>query len=225
MEPLDVGARVDHRDLVRGHAGRDEVALDRLTHGDDRVHAPTRIPEAARPGHPEADATVQDEARARPQEPGQQCQGARPPLVRVRHLDVAGADQPRDTKRRADVPGAPHGDRDVGHAGRAEPLGPERIRRRRHGDGVAARGEAGRQVAQLDRRAGEVIRFRVQLEDPERYHAPKNARTAVTTRSISPSAWSAEIGSERISSTSRSVRGSGGGAKRSTAAWRWVGTG
>src|SRR5262249_61997869 len=53
----------------------------------------------------------------------------------------------------------------------------------------------------------------------------KNALTAAATVSISASVWPAEIGSVRISSTSRSVTGSTGGAKRSTAGWRWLATG
>ncbi len=53
----------------------------------------------------------------------------------------------------------------------------------------------------------------------------KNALTAAAIVSISASVWPAEIGSVRISSTSRSVTGSTGGAKRSTAGWRWLATG
>src|SRR5207244_8281790 len=90
-----------------------------------------------------------------------------------------------------------------------------------------ARLEAEDQLAESDRRPGEVVFLRVELQDPKRlrHQAPKNFRTAATTVSISPSVWFADIGSVRISWTSRSVRGKTGGLKRATAGCRWVGAG
>src|SRR5205807_8219992 len=84
------------------------------------------------------------------------------------------------------------------------------------------------QLGQLNRGTGVVVRLRTELEDAEglgQRQAPKNARTAATTRSISSSVWSADIGRLRISSTSRSVRGTASDAKHPTAGWRWVGIG
>ena len=170
MEPLDVGAGIDHHDLVRRDAGGDQVALDRLADRDDRVHTPARVAEAVRPAQAEADAAVQHEQRARAHEASQQGQGAGAALVGVDHLDIPGADQPRDPPRRPHVPGAPHGNLHVADAGGAQSPRPVRVRRRRDRDGVATAGQADREVAQLDRRAGEVIRLRVQLEDPKRRH-------------------------------------------------------
>src|SRR4029453_19330378 len=89
-------------------------------------------------------------------------------------------------------------------------LGPDRARPRRHGDPMPARVQPPGQLAQLDRRAGEVIRLRVQLEDPQgggAAHHPttqtKNARTAETTSSTSASVWPADSGRVRISRTMR----------------------
>src|SRR5439155_1486074 len=81
---------------------------------------------------------------------------------------------------------------------------------RRDGHVGTTRREAQDQLAELDRRAREIVLLRVELQDPKRlrHQAPKNFRTAATTVSISASAWLADIGSVRISWTSRSVRGS-----------------
>src|SRR5439155_487365 len=92
---------------------------------------------------------------------------------------------------------------------------------------VTARLEAEDQLSELDRRAREVVFFRIELQDSERlrHQAPKNSRTAAATVSTSASVWFADIGRVRISWTSRSVRGSVGGLKRATAGCRWLGTG
>ena len=168
MEAQDVGARVDDLDLLGRHPGRDQIALDRLADRDDRVNAPARVADPPHPGHVEADAAIQDELRPRAHEPGEQRERARPSLVRVSHLDLAGADHLRQTPRRAHVPGALHRDRDVADAGRGHPLGPELARRCRDRHGVAAGGQADREIPQLDRCAGEVVRLGVELQDPER---------------------------------------------------------
>src|SRR4030095_7401514 len=75
MEALDVGAGVDHLDLPCRRACRHEITLDRRADRDDRVHAPARVSEAARAGHVEADAAIEDQPRARPPEPGAATQG------------------------------------------------------------------------------------------------------------------------------------------------------
>jgi hypothetical protein len=140
VKALDVGARVDHFDLLARYARRDQIALDRLAHRDDCVHAPARVKDPPRARHAEAHAAVEDQAGPRAHEPGEQGQGAGAPLVRVRHLDVAGAHHLRDAPRRAHVPGALHRDRRVADAGRAHALRPGLARRRRNGDRVAAPG-------------------------------------------------------------------------------------
>src|SRR2546422_2124172 len=88
-------------------------------------------------------------------------------------------------------------------------------RPRRDGDVVAVRLETQDQLAELDRRAREVVFLRVDFQDTERlrHQAPKNSRTAAPTASISASLWFADIGRVRISWTSRSVRGSVGGVR------------
>ena len=57
------------------------------------------------------------------------------------------------------------------------------------------------------------------IEEKHFYPATKNARTEAITRSICSSVWSADIGRLRISSTSRSVRGSGGDRGRNCCPW------
>ena len=46
MEATEVGPRVDHLDLLRGHAGADEPPLDGLAHRDDRGHPLRGVAEA-----------------------------------------------------------------------------------------------------------------------------------------------------------------------------------
>jgi hypothetical protein len=159
VKALQVGAGIDHLDLLGRHARRHEIALDRFADRDDRVHAPAGVPDPPRPRHAKADAAVQDQPRPGAHEPGEQGQGAGASLVGVGHLDVTGADHLRDPPCGAHVPGALHGDGRVADARRAHPLGPYLARRRRDRDRVAARGQADREVAQLDRGTGEVIRF------------------------------------------------------------------
>ena len=92
-------------------------------------------------------------------------------------------------------------------------------------DVVAAAGQPQRELAELDGRAGEEVRLRIELENvharltrsrsaPAAHRAPKNSLTAAMTASISASVWPAEIGSVRISFTIRSVLGQGGRLKR-----------
>ncbi len=107
---------------------------------------------------------------------------------------------------------------------------------RRHHHVMAAPGQPQGEVAELDGRAGEVVRLRIELEDvharltrarsaPAAQRARKNSRTAATTSSTSASVWPAEIGSVRISFTIRSVRGRAGGLNCSTAGCWWLATG
>jgi len=202
-------------------AGGDEPALDRLAHGDDRVHPPARVAQAPDAGDGERHAAVQDEARAPAQHAGQDGERARAALVGVRHLDVVAPDHARQLPGRAQVERAMHRDRHVLDAGGPAAIRPVGARRRGDDDVMPAPGEPGREVAQLDRGAGEEVGLRIELQDPQR----KNDLTASTTASISASVWPAEIGSVRISSTSRSVAGSAGGMNASTAGWRCAGTG
>ena len=228
MKAIEVGAGVNDLDLLWRDAAGDEAALDRVTHGHDRLDAAGRIADAPQTRHRKADTAVEHEPRAATHQSRQQRQRARAPLVGVRDLDAAARDHARQTPRRAGVPRASHRHRHVLDAERAAALGPHVARRRGKGHVMAARRQAGREVTQLDRGAGEEVSLGVELQDAQGapgHQAPKNALTAIATVSISASVWPAEIGSVRISSTSRSVWGSGAGAKCSTAGWRCPGTG
>src|SRR2546427_218497 len=151
----------------------------------------------------------------------------RPALLGVDDLDPARPEDPHERLDRAHVHLGGHRQRDVGDRGRAHLLDPDLARPRRDGDVVAVRLETQDQLAELDRRAREVVFLRVDFQDTERlrHQAPKNSRTAAPTASISASLWFADIGSVRISWTSRSVRGSVGGLRCATAGCRWAGTG
>ena len=88
MEALEIGARVDHLDLVGGHAGGDQPALDGLADGHDGGDAPVRVAEAVPAVEREADPAVEDEHGRAHEEPGEQGERARPALVAVDDLDA-----------------------------------------------------------------------------------------------------------------------------------------
>ena len=86
---VEVGAGVDDLDLVGGHAGGDEPALDRLAHGDDRVHAAARVAERGCSGRAGSCTPRLRTSSARaPDEAGEQRERAGAALVRVRDLDA-----------------------------------------------------------------------------------------------------------------------------------------
>ena len=227
MELRGVRPRIDDLDLVGVDALLHEALLDRFADRDDGRDASGRVAETVERIEPEADAAVQDQDR----EPHEQARNHREraglALLRVHDLDAVTPDQARQARRGPEIDLRSHRNRVVPHAGGAHLGRPDLARARRDGDVVAVRRESGHQVTELDRGPGEVILLGVELEDPERVVAQpaKNSRTRRATSSISASVWPADIGSVRISSTTRSVTGSGGGARCSIAGCRCPGTG
>ncbi len=236
MEAAEVRPRVDDVDLRGGHSRRDEPALDGLADRDDRGHPRRGVAEAVPAVERKAHAAIEDEDRDPDREAGQEGQRPRAPLLAVHDLDLVLADEPGQRPRGAEVDAVPHRHRRVLDVGGGARPAPVLVRARRHHHVVAAPGEPQREIAELDGRAGEVVRLRIELEDvhtrltrlrsaPAAHRARKNSVTAATTWSTSASVWPAEIGSVKISVTMRSVRGSGGGLNGSTAGCWWLGTG
>ena len=219
VESLRVRSGVDDVNLVRPDAGRDETPLDRFAYRDNRGDSTSGVTEAIEPGERKAHAAVQDQDRDLHEQAGQQRERS--------GLSLLGVDEnERSDRAKVDLRRHRHGV--VRDPGLPQPRRPRLARPRRDDDLVAPPVESLGQLGQLNRGTGVVVRLRIELEDAEglgQRQAPKNARTAATTRSISSSVWSADIGRLRISSTSRSVRGTASDAKHPTADWRWVGIG
>ena len=125
MKAREVGAGVDHLDLVAGHAGGDEAPLDRLADGDDGGDAPVRVAEAVPAVEREADAAVQDEHGDLDEEAGDQRERPRPALLAVDDVDaLARGSAARASRRDGEIDLAAHRERRVGDARRARTARP-----------------------------------------------------------------------------------------------------
>src|SRR6266850_1206368 len=236
VEAPEVRPRVDDLDLLGGDAGPDEPALDGLADRHHRGHLLRGVAEAVPAVEREAHPAIEDEDRDPHRESGEHGQGPGASLLAVYDLDLVLADEPGERPRGGKIDAAPHRDRrvlDVGGGARAAPV---LVRARRHYHVVAAPGQPQREIAELDGRAGEEVRLRIELENvharltrsrsaPAAHRTRKNSLTAAMTSSTSASVWPAEIGSVRISFTMRSVRGRAGGSNDSTAGCWWLATG
>ena len=96
MKAGEIGAGVDHLDLVGGDAGGHESPLDRLADGDHGGDARGGVAEAVPAAQREAHAAAQDEHGDPDEEPGDERERARPALVAVDDGDALAPDQPRE---------------------------------------------------------------------------------------------------------------------------------
>src|SRR4029450_6396274 len=111
---------------------------------------------------------VRDEKNAGAHEAGEQVERAPRALVRVSDLDPLLANEPGQPPGRPQIPLALHRDADVREPGGVALRGRRVVRGRGDDDVVPPRGQATRQLQELDRRAREEIPLWIDLKDAKR---------------------------------------------------------
>jgi hypothetical protein len=173
MEFGGIGGRVDHRDLVGRDALRHQAPLDRFRNGHDRRHARRRIAQPVERIEGKAHAAIQDQRGDLDEQPGHQRERAGPTLVTVNDLDVVTADDVDQGGDRPQIDLGAHRHRVVRQPRPPALLRPLGRRPRGDGDMMAPGSQTRRQVGQLNGRACEIVRLRIDLQNVHRERLPR----------------------------------------------------